>query len=270
MATIGGPAVVAGGTGAVCVEDFLVRGMGNRVSTVTQDFWQTQPSSRYTLVEMTSFHLNWDEIDDVLLDMDGTLLDRHFDNFFFEEELPRRYAALHSLTFEESRDRLMAMYRSVEGELAWTDLHYWSNRVGIDVVAMHKELDHMVGYLLGAEAFLDDVQRRRKRVTIVTNAHRAGVNVKTIKTGLDRRVDRIIDAFEVGYLKMRPEYWPICQRLVGFEPKRALYVDDDESCLLAAQRFGVAHIIHSAKSSSQLPPSPSNTFPSVECLASLT
>jgi putative hydrolase of the HAD superfamily len=36
--------------------------------------------------------LDWGRIDDVLLDMDGTLLDRHFDNFFFEEELPRRYA----------------------------------------------------------------------------------------------------------------------------------------------------------------------------------
>ena len=43
--------------------------------------------------------LNWDGIDDVLLDMDGTLLDRHFDNFFFEEELPaamRRPRASHS------------------------------------------------------------------------------------------------------------------------------------------------------------------------------
>jgi 5'-nucleotidase len=39
---------------------------------------------------MTPFQLNWNEIDEVLLDMDGTLLDRHFDNFFFEEELPRR------------------------------------------------------------------------------------------------------------------------------------------------------------------------------------
>src|SRR6185295_4683962 len=89
--------------------------------------------------------LNWDEIDDVLLDMDGTLLDRHFDNFFFEEELPRRYAALRGLQLEESRDALMAMYRSVEGELDWTDLHYWTQRVGIDVVAMTKELDHMIG-----------------------------------------------------------------------------------------------------------------------------
>ena len=139
--------------------------------------------------------IDWSRIDDVLLDMDGTLLDRHFDNFFFEEELPRRYAAKHALAFEEARDRLMSMYRSVEGELAWTDLHYWTERVEIDVVAMHRELDHMIGFLPDAEEFLLSLRRLGKRVTILTNAHRAGVDVKTAKTGLDRQVDRIVDAF---------------------------------------------------------------------------
>ena len=220
-------------------------------------------------VHSSQHSINWDEIDDVLLDMDGTLLDRHFDNFFFEEELPRRYAALHGLRFEESRDTLMAMYRSVEGELAWTDLHYWTKRVGIDVVALHRELDHMIGFLPGAEEFLRDLRRIGKRVTIVTNAHEAGVSVKTAKTGLNRHVDRIVNAFEVGFLKMRPEYWPTCQRLVGFEPKRSLYVDDDDGCLAAAEQFGIGHIIHSAKSSSQLPPQ-SSTFPSIVSFAEIT
>ena len=213
--------------------------------------------------------INWDEIDDVLLDMDGTLLDRHFDNFFFEEELPRRYAALHGVQFEESRDTLMAMYRSVEGELAWTDLHYWTKRVGIDVVALHRELDHMIGFLPGAEEFLRYLRRLGKRVTIVTNAHEAGVSVKTAKTGLDQHVDRIVNAFEVGFLKMRQEYWPHCQRLLEFDPTRSLFMDDDEGCLIAAQQFGVAHLIHSAKSSSQLPPAPLAQFVSVTSFSSL-
>ena len=218
---------------------------------------------------ITDHSIDWSRIDDVLLDMDGTLLDRHFDNFFFEEELPRRYAALHRLTFEESRARLMAMYRSVEGELAWTDLHYWTDRVGIDVVALHRELDHMIGFLPGAEEFLLDLRRLGKRVTIVTNAHEAGVSVKAAKTGLDRHVDRIVDAFEVGYLKMRPEYWPACQRLLGFDPARSLYVDDDEGCLSAARQFGLGHIVHSAKSSSQLPPVAASGFPSIESMMAL-
>jgi HAD superfamily hydrolase (TIGR01509 family) len=218
---------------------------------------------------MIAVAIVWDQIDDVLLDMDGTLLDRHFDNFFFEEELPRRYGALQGLSFEESRERLMAMYRSVEGELAWTDLHYWTNRVGIDVVAMHKELNHMIGFLPGAEEFLRQLRQLGKRVTVITNAHQTGVAVKATKTGLDQHVDRIVNAFEVGYLKMRSEYWPSCQQLVGFEPKRSLYVDDDESCLDAAKRFGIVEIIHSAKSSSQLPPAFSTSFASVEQLSLL-
>lgn len=211
----------------------------------------------------TQHFIDWSRIDDVLLDMDGTLLDRHFDNFFFEEALPRRYAALHGLPIEEARDRLMAMYRSVEGELAWTDLHYWTRRVGIDVVAMHRELDHMIGFLPGAEEFLRFLKQIGKRVTVVTNAHEAGVLVKAARTGLDRQVDRILDAFEVGYLKMRSEYWPNCQRLLGFDPARSLYMDDDEGCLMAARRFGVAYLVHSARSSSQLPPAPVAQFISV-------
>jgi 5'-nucleotidase len=208
--------------------------------------------------------VDWSHIDDVLLDMDGTLLDRHFDNFFFEEELPRRYAVMHELSFDAARDQLMAMYRSVEGELAWTDLHYWTERVGIDVVALHRELDHMIGFLPDAEAFLLALRRLGKRVTVLTNAHRAGVDVKTARTGLDRHVSRIVDAFEVGWLKMRVEYWPICRQLVGFDPKRALYIDDDEQCLAAAEHFGVGRIFHRSKSSSQIPAVPSSRFASIE------
>ena len=213
--------------------------------------------------------VDWDRVQDVLLDMDGTLLDRHFDNFFFEEELPRRYAAKEGLQFDVSRDRLMAMYRSVEGELAWTDLEYWTGRVGIDVVGMHRELQHMIGFLPGAQQFLEAVRAKGKRIVVLTNAHHTGVAVKSAKTGLDRYVDRIVDAFEVGYLKMRPEYWPACRRLIGFDPGRSLYVDDDESCLDAASRYGIAAIVHSAKSSSQLPPERSSNFPSVEHLSVL-
>jgi putative hydrolase of the HAD superfamily len=127
----------------------------------------------------------------------------------------------------------------------------------------------MIGFLPGAEDFLRHLHKLGKRVTIVTNAHEAGVSVKVARTGLDRHVDRIVNAFEVGYLKMRPEYWPSCQRLLGFDPARSLYMDDDEGCLVAAKTFGVAHLIHSAKSSSQLPPAPLARFVSVTSFSPL-
>ncbi len=213
---------------------------------------------------VTPHGLDWDSVDDVLLDMDGTLLDRHFDNFFFEEELPRRYAALHGVATQDALERLLGMYRSVEGELDWTDLHYWSRRLGIDIVALTKEFDHMIDMLPDAEVFLRDLRARGKRVHVVTNAHEAGVTIKIAKTGIDRYVDRILNAFEVGYLKMREEYWPVCQRLIRFDPARSLYIDDDEACLAAAHRYGIRHLYHRAKSSSRLPSQPSARFHSIE------
>ncbi|WP_447975402.1 HAD-IA family hydrolase [Nitrospira sp. Kam-Ns4a] len=213
---------------------------------------------------ITHHALDWGQVDDVLLDMDGTLLDRHFDNFFFEQELPRRYAAKHGLSFDEARDRLLAMYRSVEGELHWTDLRYWTDRLGIDVVALTKEFQHLIRFLPDAEAFLRHLREQKKRVHVVTNAHEAGIAIKVARTGVDRYVDRILNAFEVGYLKMRAEYWPACQEALGFDPSRALYIDDDEACLDAARAFGVAHVVHRSKSSSRLPPHPSSRYPSIE------
>jgi putative hydrolase of the HAD superfamily len=212
---------------------------------------------------------DWTQISDVLLDMDGTLLDRDFDNFFFEEELPRRYAALHRMDEAAARETLFALYRSVEGELAWTDLHYWTKTTGIDVVALTRELSGRIGYLPGVEEFLRGLRARGLRVFILTNAHAEGVAIKCAKTGIDKQVDRIVNAFEVGALKMRETYWPACRKLIGFDPARSLYIDDDEACLAAAQAFGIRHIRHSAKSSTKLPPHPSARHPSVERLTEL-
>jgi putative hydrolase of the HAD superfamily len=212
---------------------------------------------------------DWERVTHVLVDMDGTLLDRHFDNFFFEEELPRRYAKKHAIGVEDAKERLFRLYRAVEGELQWTDLHYWSRTLDIDVVAMTKEFNHMIGFLPGAVEFLREVRERGTPVILVTNAHAAGVEIKVSRTGLDRLVDRIVNAFDVGYLKMRAEFWPACRRLIGFEPSGTLYIDDDEACLEAARGYGIGLIYHSAKSSSQLPPQRSSRYPSIESLPAL-
>jgi FMN phosphatase YigB (HAD superfamily) len=218
---------------------------------------------------LTPHEFSWAEVDDVLLDMDGTLLDRHFDNYLFEEELPRRYGAQQNISLEAAREHLLKLYRAVEGELKWTDLTYWTALLEVDVIALHKELDHLIGYLPEAPEFLTTLRGLGKRVHVVTNAHPSGVAIKDARTGLAGRVDGIVNAFEVGHLKTRKEYWPICRKLIGFDPARSLYVDDDEACLLAAELHGLAHIFHSSKSSSHLPPHPSRRFNSIESLSEL-
>lgn len=213
---------------------------------------------------------DWARVDDVLLDMDGTLLDRHFDNFFFEEALPRRYADTFGKDFEGSKQRLMQMYRAVEGRLEWADLEYWTRTLGVDVVALSREWAHLIEYLPDAVEFLRCLRAMGKRVTLVTNAHPGGIEIKTGRTGLDRQVDHIVGAFDLGCLKMQPGFWPACRNVVMFDPARTLYVDDDETCLAAAEEYGIRHIYHSAKSSSRLAPDPSARFPAISAFSDLT
>ena len=93
----------------------------------------------------TTAALPWEDIDTVLLDMDGTLLDKYFDDYFWEKYLPQVYGRKHNLSPKEAEETLLAKYRSVESTLQWTDLHYWTERLGLDVIALKQEIDHLIG-----------------------------------------------------------------------------------------------------------------------------
>jgi putative hydrolase of the HAD superfamily len=68
--------------------------------------------------------INWSEIETVMLDMDGTLLDKHFDDYFWEEHIPTVYAKENAMNFWDAYEELMGKYRSKEGTLEWTDINY--------------------------------------------------------------------------------------------------------------------------------------------------
>mgnify|MGYP000399803101 CR=1 FL=1 len=50
--------------------------------------------------------LDWTTIDTVLLDMDGTLLDLHFDNHFWLDYVPRRYAEARGIPEADAKREL--------------------------------------------------------------------------------------------------------------------------------------------------------------------
>ncbi|MEJ2671617.1 MAG: HAD-IA family hydrolase [Deltaproteobacteria bacterium] len=71
--------------------------------------------------------LFWSEVAWVLLDMDGTLLDKHFDDYFWETLVPEEYARRQGMDLELARDLVFARYQREEGTLNWTlvtNAHY--------------------------------------------------------------------------------------------------------------------------------------------------
>src|SRR5699024_6401143 len=54
--------------------------------------------------------IDWDRIDTVWLDLDGTVLDLHFDVRFWHEHLPARYAQTHGIERALAEQRLAPLF----------------------------------------------------------------------------------------------------------------------------------------------------------------
>jgi len=213
--------------------------------------------------------VNWNEIDTVLLDMDGTILDRHFDDHFWLEHVPKRYAALHGLPLEETRQELYRMFRSQENTLNWTDLDYWSDRLGMDIPRLKEEVDHLIAVHPFVIDFLLFLRHHGKGVHLVTNAHSKTLALKMKKTRVGPYFDTIISAHELGLPKEDTAFWGELRKRIPFEPARTMLGEDSETNLGTAAAYGIRYLIFVSGSSSALPPKPSAEYTSVRTFAEL-
>jgi len=213
--------------------------------------------------------VNWNEIDTVLLDMDGTILDRHFDDHFWLEHVPKRYAALHGLPLEETRQELYRMFRSQENTLNWTDLDYWSDRLGMDIPRLKEEVDHLIAVHPFVIDFLLFLRHHGKGIHLVTNAHSKTLALKMKKTRVGPYFDTIISAHELGLPKEDTAFWGELRKRIPFEPARTMLGEDSETNLGTAAAYGIRYLIFVSGSSSALPPKPSAEYTSVRTFAEL-
>ncbi|GAB2790814.1 GMP/IMP nucleotidase [Halomonas shantousis] len=186
--------------------------------------------------------IDWQAIDTVLLDMDGTLLDLHFDSHFWLEHLPRRYTELHRLD-ESTQDEIRARIIREQGTLNWYSLAYWSRELGVDIVALKREVQHLIGLRSDALDFLKWLRQAHPRVVLATNADRLSLELKLPLTGLEEYLDAIVSSADVGFPKEAPEFWFALQDIEPFDPARTLFIDDNPAVLESAREYGIRHLL---------------------------
>jgi putative hydrolase of the HAD superfamily len=214
--------------------------------------------------------IDWENINSVFLDMDGTLLDLNFDNHFWLEFVPQRYAALHRLSLTDAKSQLEPRFEAMEGRLEWYCLDYWSEVLGLDIAGLKLEVAGLIAVLPGVPEFLIRIRETGKRVVLVTNAHQKSLGLKMERTCLREFFDAIVSSHDVGFPKENPLFWHQLAAIEGFEPERTVLVDDSLSVLRSARIFGIRHLIAVSKHDSTKPPRQITEFPSVESLLEIT
>ena len=222
------------------------------------------------MIDTSCAIIPWDEVDTVMVDMDGTLLDLAFDNFFWHELVPSHYARERNLPEDVARRELRDRYHELEGQLAWYCIDYWSNALGLDIKALKWEHRDGIRYLPRATDFLAFVKRHGKRLLLVTNAHRDTLAVKIAQTGLDREVDRIISSHDYRVPKQTQAFWGRLLADENFDPERTLLIEDSLSVLEAARSFGLKFTVAIRRPDSGEPTRKISSFPSVDSIHDLS
>lgn len=206
----------------------------------------------------------WSDIDTVLLDMDGTLLDKHFDDYFWEQYLPEHYSLVHDISVEEAKKQLLARYEKVRDTLDWADLDFWSSELGLDLQELKMRINHLIGVHPYVLEFFEFCLKSRKKLYLITNAHSHSLAIKLQKTAIGPWFDRIVCASEVGAAKEELVFWERLESILGYDKKRTVLVDDTEKVLFSARDHGLGYLLFVARPSSRQRVQYSCNFPSIE------
>ncbi|MDU9392450.1 GMP/IMP nucleotidase [Pseudomonas sp. zfem002] len=208
--------------------------------------------------------LAWRDIDTVLLDMDGTLLDLHYDNHFWLEHLPQRYAEHHGISRAMAELELQPLFERNAGSLNWYCLDFWSAELQLPVRELKLETANLIALRPDADTFLAAVRAAGKRVILITNAHRDSLSLKLERVALAPYFERMISSHDYGFPKENPQFWSALQADTGFDPARSLFIDDTLAILRSARTFGVAHLLAVRQPDSRKPARDTEEFAAQE------
>lgn len=209
---------------------------------------------------MLSEKIAFDKVDFVLLDMDGTLLDKHFDDYFWEHLVPEKYAERNNIAFETAFAELYKKYKHHERTLNWTDIDFWSKELDLDIPALKEQIKHLIEIHPHVYDFLKMLKKHKKKIFLVTNAHYKSLNIKLKKIDIGKYFDAVVTSFEIGCPKELPEFWEKAQDRLKFDKEKTLLVDDTEDVLETAKNYGIRYIVHKARPSSKRKPKISDKF----------
>jgi putative hydrolase of the HAD superfamily len=168
------------------------------------------------------------------------------------------------LTIEQAKKQLIPLFKEMEGKLEWYCLDYWSDVLKLDIAGLKAEISGLITVLPHVIEFLGAVHNSSRKLILVTNAHRASLDLKMDKTCLQPFFDQIISSHDYGAAKESQLFWGQLYNQHAFEKQSTLLVDDSLAVLKSARLYGVKYLISVSKPDSRQAKKTITDYPAIE------
>ena len=185
------------------------------------------------------------DIECLLIDMDGVILDNTYDNDFWQNQIPEVIADSKGIGFDDAKRLAIQIFNYKKNTKDWYDVDYWSNMLDIDIEAQ-KRSEKSFSRISLYDGVIDtlNVLKNKTKVILITNAHRKTLNIKLEKYNLTPYFDEMVCAHELHYVKEDIQLWYMLRSKYILDYEKTLLVEDTINNINVGLSAGISGAIY--------------------------
>jgi putative hydrolase of the HAD superfamily len=185
------------------------------------------------------------DIECLLIDMDGVILDNAYDNDFWQNQIPEVIADSKGIAFDDAKRLAIQIFNYKKNTKDWYDVDYWSNMLDIDIEAQ-KRSEKSFSRISLYDGVIDtlSVLKNKTKMILITNAHRKTLNIKLEKYNLAPYFDEMVCAHELNYVKEDIQLWYMLRSKYRLDYEKTLLVEDTINNINVGLSAGISGAIY--------------------------
>ena len=185
------------------------------------------------------------DIECLLIDMDGVILDNAYDNDFWQNQIPEVIADSKGIGFDDAKRLAIQIFNYKKNTKDWYDVDYWSNMLDIDIEAQ-KRSEKSFSRISLYDGVIDtlNVLKNKTKMILITNAHRKTLNIKLEKYNLTPYFDEMVCAHELHYVKEDIQLWYMLRSKYRLDYEKTLLVEDTINNINVGLSAGISGAIY--------------------------
>jgi putative hydrolase of the HAD superfamily len=185
------------------------------------------------------------DIDCMLVDMDGVILDNTYDNNFWQNQIPGVISKNKNISFEDAKRLAVQIFNYKKNTKDWYDVDYWSNMLNVDIEAEKRSsisFDRIQLY----EGVTETLNKLKDnfRLILITNAHRKTLNIKLEKYDLNPYFENMICAHELHYVKENIQLWYMLKSRFKLDYTKTLLIEDTINNIKVGLSAGISQAVY--------------------------